>query len=305
MAIEISPLSSALGAEIHGLDPARVDDADRDRLQEAFLEHGVLLARGLEAITPEQHIALSLVLGECAIHPIPTLRLKGFPEIIVLAAERDETLAEDDPDGDEIVGEIPWHSDLTYTAQPSRGSLLVARVVPPELGRTGFVDTAAVYDALPRALRSEITGRRATHCLGPIQAALQSAARSDDEMEGGHAPAFEQVVHPLVHEHPESGRKVLDVSPAFIQSIEGLPEDESRALLDELIAFATRQEFVYLHDWEAGDLIVWDNARTMHRATGHKKKHARRMHRTTLAPGRVPHARHGRAGGTRRSRSAP
>jgi taurine dioxygenase len=153
---------------------------------------------------------------------------------------------------------------------------------------TGYIDTAAVYDAMPRTLLKAIEGRRAIHSLGPIQDALRSAARADDEMEGGEPPAFEQVVHPLVHEHPESGRKVLNVSPAFVQAIEGLPENESRALLDELIAFATQDRFVYLHRWDVGDLIIWDNSRTMHLATGHKRRHARRMHRTTLAPGRVP-----------------
>jgi taurine dioxygenase len=290
MTITTTPLSEALGAEVHGLDPAHLDETDRQALREAFLEYGVLLARGLAGMTPEQHIELSRVFGECAIHPIPTIRMKGHPEIIVLAAEIGDTLAEDDPTREDIVGHIPWHSDLTYTASPCRGSILVARVVPPELGMTGYIDTAAVYDALPDDLRERIEGRNAIHSLGPIQEALKSAARADYEMEGGEAPAFEQVKHPLVHVHPESGRKVLNVSPAFIQSIEGLPEEESRALIDELIAFATQDRFVYLHRWEVGDLIVWDNWRTMHLATGHKKKHGRRMHRTTLEPGRLPGA---------------
>lgn len=288
MTITTTPLSPALGAEIHGLDPARIDDSDRARLREAFLEHGVLLSKAHADITPEQHIELTRVLGECAIHPIPTIRLKDHPEIIVLAAELGDTLAEDDPTREEVVGQIPWHSDLTYTDTPSRGSILLARVVPPELGLTGYIDTARVYDALPDDLRARIEGRSAVHSLGPIQDMLKSAARADDEMEGGDAPAFEKVVHPLVHEHPESGRKVLNVSPAFIQSIEGLSEDESRALVDELVAFATQDRFAYLHKWEVGDLIFWDNWRTMHRATGHKKKHGRRMHRTTLAAGRIP-----------------
>ena len=77
MTITTTPLSSALGAQIHGLDPAHLDDADRTRLREAFLEFGVLLAKGLAVMTPEQHIELSRVFGECAIHPIPTIPRKG------------------------------------------------------------------------------------------------------------------------------------------------------------------------------------------------------------------------------------
>lgn len=285
MTIEIEPLSGVLGAEIRGLDPEHVDAGDRAQLRQAFLEHGVLLMRGLAELSPEQHIELSRIFGECAIHPIPTIRLKQHPEIIVLAVDVADSLAADDPAREEVVGQIPWHSDLTYTDSPSRGSLLLARSVPPELGLTGYVDTAAVYDALPESLRDRIEGRRAVHALGPIQEALKSAARANAETEGGDAPGFEQVTHPLVHEHPETGRKVLNISPAFVRRIEGLSEPESQALIEELVAFATQDRFVYMHRWEVGDLIAWDNWRTMHLATGHKKKHARRMHRTTLAPG--------------------
>jgi len=287
MAITISPLAGPLGAEIHGLDPERLHEGDRARLREAFLEYGVLLARGLDDLTPLQHVELTRIFGEPSIHPIPTIRLKGHPEIIVLAGDADPSLAEGDPTGEEIVGQIPWHSDLTYTDSPSRGSLLLARVVPPELGQTGYIDTAALYDALPDSLRTRIAGRRAIHSLGPIQDALKSAARTDAEMEGGDAPAFEAVTHPLVHEHPESGRNVLNISPAFLQGIEGLSASESDALVADLKDFALQDRFIYLHEWQVGDLVFWDNWRTMHRATGHKRKHSRRMHRTTLAPGRI------------------
>lgn len=287
MAITLAPLSGPLGAEIHGLAPDHVDELDRTRLREAFLEYGVLLARGLTDLTPEQHVEITRIFGEPSIHPIPTIRLKGHPEIIVLAGDANESLAEDDPAGEEVVGQIPWHSDLTYTDSPSRGSLLLARVVPPELGETGYIDTAAVYDALPDALRTRIAGRRAIHSLGPIQEALKSAARTDAEMEGGDAPVFESVTHPLVHQHPESGRSVLNISPAFLQGIEGLPTRESDSLVEDLKGFALQDRFVYLHEWQVGDLVFWDNWRTMHRAIGHKRKHSRRMHRTTLAPGRI------------------
>ena len=285
MTITTSPLSDALGARIHGLDPARVDAADRASLRESFLEYGVLLAKGLADMDARPaHRALRVSSANARSIPFPTIRLKGHPEIIVLAAELGDTLAEDDPSREEIVGQIPWHSDLTYTDSPSRGSLLLARVVPPELGRTGFIDTAAVYDALPEDLRARIEGRRGIHSLGPIQEALKSAAQADDEMEGGEAPAFEQVVHPLVHAHPESGRRVLNVSPAFIQRIEGLPEEESRGLLDELIAFATQDRFVYLHQWEVGDLLIWTiggrcTSRRDTRRSTHAECTGRRWHR--------------------------
>ena len=115
-----------------------------------------------------------------------------------------------------------------------------------------------------------------------IQQEIKEAVDPEDE---AGTPEFKPVTHPLVHRHPESGRKVLNISPGFTQSVVGMPEAEGNALLDELRAFATQERFTYFHDWEVGDLVIWDNWRTMHIATGHKKKYARRMHRTTLRGG--------------------
>jgi len=283
MALSIRPLPGPLGAEIHGLDPRHLGEDDRATLRAAFVEHGALLARNLD-LSPEEHIALTRVLGEPAIHPIPTIRMQGHPEIIVLAVDLRSSLAPDDPSADEVIGQIPWHSDLTYTATPSRGALLLAREVPPELGETGYIDTAAVYDALPDRLRTQIDGLHAVHSLGQIQGQIRHAGEANEETEGGSAPQFEQVVHPLVSVHPETGRKVLNISPAFTKAIEGLSAQEGDALLQELKDFATQDRFAYYHHWAVGDLFIWDNWRTMHTATGHRKRHARCMHRTTLAP---------------------
>jgi taurine dioxygenase len=281
MSLSIVPLSGPLGAELRSFEPRVMGDADRALLRNTFLEFGVLVARGLD-LTPEEHVRLTHVFGRPAIHPIPTIRLQGHPEIIVLQADLGASLDPDDPTGDEVIGQIPWHSDLTYTETPSRGALLLARVVPPELGDTGYIDTAAVYDALPDSMRRRIEGLRAVHSLGPIQEQLRVATRMGADTEGGEAPTFQPVTHPFVQVHPESGRKVLNISPAFIQSIEGMKASESEALLDELKAFATQERFAYYHHWAVGDLVVWDNWRTLHTATGHRKKHARCMHRTTL-----------------------
>ncbi len=296
MNLSIEPLrDAAFGAEVRGLDPDRIDDTDRSRLRQAFLDHGLLLMKGLEAISPEQHVELSRIFGVPTIHPIPTIRLAECPEIIVLEAEGGDSLAANDPTRNEVVGSIPWHSDLTYTDSPSRGSLLIARVVPPEMGQTGYVDTATVYDALPGSLRERIEGLRAIHSLGPLQDSLKSAARATADTEGGELPTFEHVVHPLVHVHPDSGRKVLNISPAFIQRIEGIAESESDSLIEALTEFATQDRFVHLHAWEVGDGVLWDNWRTMHSATGHRRRHSRRMHRTTLAPGPIPGPSHAAA----------
>lgn len=282
MSIRLSPLSRALGVEIHGLDPKRLGPLEQATLRDALSEHAVLLVRDLD-LSPEDHVALTRVFGEPDIHPIESIRLEGHPEIIVLSVDVRDSLEPRDSSADEVVARIPWHSDLTYTALPSRGALLYARIVPPEGGETGYIDAAAVYDALPDGTKRRIEGLRAVHSLGSYQGQVERSVAG----KAGKAPppAFEEVTHPLVHRHPESGRRVLNVSPAFTRSIEGLSEAESAVLLEELRAFATQDRFAYFHPWRPGDLVIWDNWRTMHTATGHKKKYARLMHRTTLRGG--------------------
>ncbi|MEZ4330872.1 MAG: TauD/TfdA family dioxygenase [Myxococcota bacterium] len=284
MSLSFSPLSPALGARIHGLDPHRLDETDRKTLREAFLEYGVLLASGLD-LSPDEHVSLTRVFGEPDIHPIEAIRLAGHPEIIVLAAGQLDQVRPGDPGAEDLIGKIAWHSDLTYTPLPSRGALLLARTVPPEGGQTGWIDLAAVYDALSDAMKRRIEGLEVVHGLGPLQQAINRAAETDYAGDTASVPQFEAVTHPLVHRHPETGRRVLDISPAFTQSIVGWSEDRGRALLDELRVFATQRRFTYFHTWQPGDLVVWDNWRTMHVATGHARRYRRVMHRTTLRGG--------------------
>jgi taurine dioxygenase len=160
--------------------------------------------------------------------------------------------------------------------------LLHALEVPPEGGQTGFADTAGIYDALPDDLVRRIEGLRVVHGFGAIGRENRAALESPTD---GKAPEFPDVIHPLVHRHPESGRRVLNISPNFSRSIVGLPPEEGDALLEQLRDFATQDRFVYFHEWRVGDLVIWDNWRTQHTASGHKKKYARRMHRTTLRGG--------------------
>jgi taurine dioxygenase len=130
-----------------------------DEVPACVREHGVMLVRGLD-LTSQQHVELTRVFGVPDIHPIEKIRLPEQPEVIVLAQAPLAKDAPDDPAGEEPVGAIAWHSDLTYTALPSRGALLYARVVPEEGGVTGWIDTASVYDALPESTKEKIARTR-------------------------------------------------------------------------------------------------------------------------------------------------
>ena len=268
MSVGIVPMSG-FGAEVEGLGDLPLSPQDGSALRSALADHGILVARGL-ALSPRDQVALTRVFGEPDIHPIESIRLPGVPEIIEFKADFADRLSPDDPTADDVIGATGWHSDLTYTPEPSRGALLYALEVPARGGETGFTDTGRVYQALPQDLKRRIAGLRVVHSFG-------------DTMEG--AGSFPPVEHPLVHAHPTTGEPVLNVSPMFARCIAGWSEREGRALLDELTAFATQERFTYFHAWAPHDIVVWDNWRTMHIATGHPKRFRRHMLRTTVQGG--------------------
>ncbi|HUH36632.1 MAG TPA: TauD/TfdA family dioxygenase [Spongiibacteraceae bacterium] len=276
MSIEFKPLAGDFGVEVVGDDLAKLT---REQLYDNFVERGLLLLRGRE-LAPRRQLALSQVFGESDIHPIEAIRHPDCPELIVLTANEAEDIPSGDPRGDEIVGQIPWHSDLTYTLQPSRGAVLHAVTVPAEGGLTGWIDTAGVYDALSEGLKKRIEGLEVVHSFAAASALTRKSV--SEKVSSSSREAFPEVIHPLVHVHPENGRKVLNISPLFTLRIVGLPEAESDALLAELKAFATQETFAYVHHWQKGDVMVWDNWRTMHRAYGYPRKYRRVMHRTTF-----------------------
>ena len=194
--------------------------------------------------------------------------------LITLAANEGKTVPEDDPSANDVIGIIPWHADLMYTDLPTRGSVLRAIVIPEEGGDTGFMDTARLYATLPVEIKTRIQGLRILHSYNQAHLA--------QNMVKGSSTLFPDVIHPLVYVHPEAGLPVLNISPTSAKALIGLPDDEAKELLDYLIKHSTREEEAYRHVWEVGDVVVWDNWRTIHRAYGHKKKYPRVMYRTTL-----------------------
>ena len=277
---KVEPSDSPLGNEITGLDISRgVDPATFEQLKQVFADKSVLIFRD-QHLTPEQQIAFSRGFGELERHVVERYLLPGHPEIF-----RVSNIVEN---GQRIGGSGEfWHTDLSYVTDPSRGSLLYAIEVPVRnnvvLGDTEFSSTAAAYEALPPATKKRLEGLRALHRFGDVYAkvaSLRGAAPTLSEEQKRKTP---DVVHPIVITHPFSGRRSLFVNEGFTVSILGLPDAESAALLDELYAHCKRPEFIYRHRWRLGDLLMWDNWATVHRATGGYTADERRlMHRTTL-----------------------
>ena len=273
MALRITPTAAPVGAYVTGLDVDKLSPVDKDELYAAWLKHGILVFKGCVA-NADQHIRLTEVFGETELHPVVHLRLPDEPRIIELAANGGRPVAADDPDADKLVGVIPWHSDLSYMEVPTRGALLRAMVIPEQGGNTGWIDTIGLYKRLPVEVRTKVQGLRITHSY--------RTAHMAQSMVKGSADLFPDASLPLVSVHPENDQPVLNISPSSAKEITGLPEDEARDLLAWLQEFACREEHAYIHTWEPGDVVLWDNWRTLHSALGHLKRYPRMMHRTTL-----------------------
>jgi len=275
MSLTIHP-TEAVGAFVSGADMGDLTRGEASELYRAFLEYGVLIFKGLKLGVTE-HIKLSKLFGEMdAPHPLEELRHKDVPSLTVLAANNGVPVPADDPEADRIIGTIPWHADRIYTSRPIRGALLRAVVIPEKGGNTGWIDTARVYRSLPYKIKCKIQGVSIVH-------SYETAHRSKSMVKGG-AGILPETIHPLIVVHPETNLPALNISPATAKTLVGPPEEEGRELLDYLIAFAINEDYAYIHEWEAGDLVAWDNFRAIHRAYGHAKRYPRVMHSLALSP---------------------
>jgi taurine dioxygenase len=279
MGIGITRLSSAIGAEITSLDFTRpLDAATVDRLTRALAERCVLLIRHAD-ITPEQQIAFSRHFGPLESHLLADFSLPGHPEIFVVSNVKE---------GGKLKGAIHagqfWHSDLSYKEKPSLGSLLLCREMPPVGGDTMFANMYMAYDTLSDAMKAFIGGLEAVHDYSHAYDTYFSKLPDRPPLTPEQRARTPPVTHPMVRTHPVTGRKALYVNPGFTKGIVGMPEEESRPILDFLFRHATRPEFTYRHKWQVHDMLFWDNRCSMHYAVADYDFTARRhMHRTTIA----------------------
>ena len=274
---EIRPFSGAVGAEITGLDLAKPVNAEAFlRIHRAHLDHHVLVFRD-QRISPEQQISFSRRFGELQIHVLKQFLLAGHPEILIVSniIENGQNIGLGD------AGKF-WHSDLSYKPLPSLGSMLHAQELPSEGGDTLFADMHKAWDAVPDALRKVVEGRNAAHSY--------TARYAETKFEGSWRPTLtaeqlaqvQEVIHPVVRTHPENGRKALFVSEGFTTRIVGLPDDESRDVLQQLYALSVLDQNIYRHQWQPHDLVFWDNRSLIHLATGCPAHLRRKLFRTTI-----------------------
>ena len=283
MTFDIRPFDAALGAEVRGVDLSRdLDDATFRAIGRAWNDHSVLLFRD-QAIDETRHLAFTRRFGDLEVHVLDQYLHPEHPEILIVSNVMD---------GDRHVGIYDagryWHTDLSYMAVPSRGSLLYAIEVPRDaagnaLGDTLFASTAAAYDALSEPMKRRIAPLKAEFSLANRHARLVADGDPNAMLSDAHRKKAPPVTHKVVRTHPDTGRRSIYVNEGQTSRILGPPEDEARDLLHELCSHCTRPEFVYRHRWRAGDLLMWDNIPTQHLAIcDYTLPQRRYLHRTTL-----------------------
>ncbi|MBD8481978.1 TauD/TfdA dioxygenase family protein [Pseudomonas coleopterorum] len=274
---EIRPLAGHVGAEIIGLDlRLPLNDQDFASIHRAHLDHHVVVFRD-QRITPQQQIDFSRRFGVLQIHVLKQFLLAGHPEILIVS----NIVENGQPVGLGDAGKY-WHSDLSYKELPSLGSMLHAQELPSEGGDTLFADMHRAWDTLPSALREAVEGRQAVHSYTARYSEGKNAANWRPTLTADQLAQVVTVTHPVVRTHPENGRKALFVSEGFTTHIVGLPEDESRDLLQQLYAHSVREDNVYRHQWQAHDMVFWDNRSLIHLAAGCPDHLRRKLYRTTI-----------------------
>jgi len=272
--ITVSQLSPAVGAEISGVDIASgLSEQQFTEIRRAFVENGVIFFRDQD-LTPDQHIEFADRWGEINVNRF-FKAVDSHPRIAEVRKEPEQT---------RNIG-VNWHTDHSYDQVPAMGSILYAREVPEVGGDTLFAGMAAAYEALSDGLKTTLRELRAEHSSRHAFGRL--ANLDPDEIDivgrvGNPEAAIQDAVHPVVIEHPLSGRPCLYVNGDFTLRFEGWTDEESQPLLEFLYRHAVNAAFTCRFRWTPGALAVWDNRAVQHCALNDYHGHRRLMHRITI-----------------------
>ena len=266
--MEIHPLGPQIGVEIRGVDVRTLDDAGFAAIYRAWLDHNVAVVPDQE-LEIEDFLRYSRRFGVVVPHPSKMTRHPDHPEITMLGVNKfgadgrlDMAIYRRGAEG--------WHTDGAYDQEPFKATQLYALAVPSRGGDTCFASMYAAYDALPVRLKQRLEDRNGAFTYGGRRKATALLNPEDREW----APVF----HPIVRTHPETGRKGLYFDPGKILRIEGLEEQESDELIEELTSRMIQPEGEYRHRWRKGDIVIWDNRCSYHKAAGDYPPEEDRIH---------------------------
>ena len=266
--MEIRRLGPQIGVEIRGVDVKTLDDAGFAPIYRAWLDHNVAVVVDQE-LAIEDFLRYSRRFGLVVPHPSKMTRHPDHPEITMLGVNKFG------PDGqlDMAIyrrGAEDWHTDGAYDEEPFKATQLYALAVPSRGGDTFFASMYAAYDGLPQRLKDRLEGRRGAFTYGGRRKATALLNAEDRDW----IPVF----HPIIRTHPETGRKGLYFDPGKILRIEGLEAAESDALIEELTGRMIQPDGEYRHHWRQGDIVIWDNRCSYHKAAADYPPEEDRIH---------------------------
>jgi taurine dioxygenase len=256
-----------------------MSDATFAALYAAFLQYQVLLFPP-QHVPSARQVALARRFGEVQVHVMNQYHADGFPELYRLS----NLDAQGNPNGRHPDrGTLAWHTDGSWQRRTGQATIIYGELMPEAGGETHFCDMYGAYDRLTDAWKQRIAPLRAVHNLD----FSRTRRHGEDPMTEAQKRAVPPVDHPIVRTHPETGRRCLFLGD-HAEWIVGMAYDEGRALIEELNALAPHADLTYEHRWTPGELILWDNRCTMHRATSYDAATQKRVIRRCTVIGDVP-----------------
>ena len=274
--IEITKFDTALGATVSGVQLGKAQDAEIETIKQALDDNLVLVLHD-QTMTDDELVATSAKFGKLdipGVNPTGKPFHAAHPEINVIS----NIMVDGQPAGNLGAGEAVWHADMTYKDDPPRAAVLYALEIPPAGGSTYFANMYAAYDALPDDLKEVIDGKTAIHDASHNSAGILRKGY-DEITDVRQTPGAR---HPLARINPINGKRALFLGRRPRSYVPGLSVEDSDALLDKLWAHATQEQFVYRHDWQVGDVLMWSNLEVLHRRDPFDASARRRMHRTQI-----------------------
>jgi alpha-ketoglutarate-dependent taurine dioxygenase len=262
-------LSSRIGSELQVDVETLLSGRSAAEIRALLEERGVLIARDLD-LSDQALLAAAQTLGEVRLGSVAKEGVDGIKAVTFERSANPVT-------AEYFKGTFYWHMDGTYDDVPPRAALLVPRVLAPSGGETDFTNTYAAYEDLPEADKLRFEGLKVEHTMAAAHRVYNLNPTAEQL---AHWAKFPARVHPLVWRH-RSGRRSLLLSSS-VTRIVGMDETQSCELLDWLMSWATQPQYVYRHEWRMGDLLMWDNTGTMHRARPFDLECGRRLHRVTI-----------------------
>ncbi len=285
MSLTVKPILPRFGAEVSGIDLTQpLDAATRREVVDTMDKWGVNVYRNTH-LNDEGHIAFSQIFGYLERAPAAMGRKTRHKYREIFDAsnlDADGNIIQDEMVMLHKKGDQLWHTDSSFMELRTSYSLLLCYEAPPEGGHTWFADTRSAYDDLPQAMKDKIDNLEAEHTL------WESRKKAGFPLTDEDVDSRPKARQPLVMPQASTGRKSLYIA-AHARDIVGMPSDEGRALLKELIDWATQPQYVFSVKYEPGDMVIWDNLASMHRGGEYDSKTYRRdMRRTTVREGTPP-----------------